>query len=177
MNILEVIRTRRSIRKFLDKPVSDEDAIQILDAARLAPSGGNRQNWKFIYINEPKILRMIKICCPGFYGDATAAIVAGLETVDESTRPSIIGILDMGFAAQNILLVIHALDLGGCVIGSLNANCIKKIINSPETFNPILAFSIGHPEKQPPTPKKKKLSEIVFINEWGNNWKKLEDIK
>ena len=43
MNIIDVIKKRRSIRKFLDKPVSDEDAIQILDAARLAPSGGNNQ--------------------------------------------------------------------------------------------------------------------------------------
>lgn len=178
MSILEVIKTRRSIRSFLDKPVSDEDAIKILDAARLAPSGGNRQRWTFIYVNDPQVLRMVKSCSPGFYGGATAAIISGIEYEEGAfggvNYGNVVGILDIGFAAENILLAAHALGLGGCAIASFNASCIKKVINAPENFRPILAFSIGHPDKQPPMPKKKELSEIVYLNEWGKKWEKLE---
>ena len=181
MTAIDIIKTMRSVRSFLNKPVSDEYAIQMLDAARLSPTGGNRQRWKFIYINDPQVLRMVKSCCPGFYGDATAAIVAGLEYEEGAfggaSYGSVVGILDIGFAAENILLAAHALGLGGCAIASFNPSCINKILNSPENFKPVLAFSIGHPDKQPPMPKKKKLSEIVFINEWGKEWEKLEGLE
>jgi len=174
MSMIDLMKTRRSIRSFLPKPVSNEDAIKILDAARLAPSGGNRQRWKFIYVNDPQVLRMIKNCSPGFYGDAPAAIVVGLE--DEGSGPgSVIGLLDIGFAAENILLTAHALGLGGCAVGSFIAAAVKKVINAPDNFKPVLIFSIGYADKEPPMPSKKKLSEIVYLNEYGKSWEKLEE--
>lgn len=179
MSTLEIIRTRRSIRSYLDKPVSDEDAIKILDAARLAPSGGNRQRWKFVYIKDPGVLRMIKNCSPGFYGDATAAIIVGIE-YDEGTSGAqpggVVGVLDIGFAAENISLAAHALGLGSCAIASFNAGCITKVINAPENFRPVLVFSLGYPDKIPPMPKKKSLYEIVSLNECGKKWDKLGEL-
>ena len=177
MKTINAIQTRRSIRSFLDKPVSDEDVIQILDAARLAPSGGNNQNWKFVYINEPKILRMIKNCSTGFYGNPPVALIAGLELKEGVSKASNIGILDIGFAAENISLAAHALGLGTCAIASFNSIGIIKVINSPKNFKPILVFSLGYPDKQPPMPVKKSLMELVYLNEWGTSWKKLEDVK
>ncbi len=181
MSTLDIIKTRRSIRNFINKPVSDEDAIEILNAARLAPTGGNRQRWKFIYVKDPQVLRMIKSCCPGFYGDATAGIVAGIEYEEGAfggaSYGSIVGVLDIGFAAENILLAAHALGLGGCAIASFNASCLKKVLNAPEHFRPVLAFSVGHPDGQPNMPKKKKLSEIVYIDEFGKSWDKLEGLE
>jgi len=174
MSMIDLMKTRRSIRSFLPKPVSDEDVIKILDTARLAPSGGNRQRWKFIWVNDPQVLRMIKNCSPGFYGDAPAAIVAGLE--DEGSGPgSVIGLLDIGFAAENILLAAHALGLGGCAVGSFIAAAVKKVINAPDNFRPVLIFSIGYADKEPPMPSKKKLSEIVYLNEYGKSWENLEE--
>jgi len=173
MSLVDLIKTRRSIRSFLPKPVSDEDAIKILDAARLAPSGGNRQRWRFIYVNDPQVLRMIKNCSPGFYGNAPAAIVTGLE--DEGSGPgSVIGLLDIGFAAENILLAVHALGLSGCAVGSFIAAAVKKVVNAPENFRPVLILSIGYPDKEPLMPSKKKLSEIVYLNEYGKAWDRLE---
>ena len=178
MDLSTIIKTRRSIRRFFKKPVSDEDALKILDAARLAPSGGNRQRWKFIYVKDPDVLRMIKNCSPGFYGDAEAAIIACIEyensASSEQAGSNIIGILDIGFAAENILLAAHALGLGGCAIASFNPRCLSNVLNVPEKYRPILVISLGYPDKVPPMPKKKKLSEIVYLDEYGKNWEKLE---
>jgi len=181
MEFFDVVLRRRSIRKFINKPVSDEAAIKILDAARLAPSGGNLQMWRFIYVKDPHVLRMIKNCSPGFYGDATAAIIAGIEYENrdssEQAGSSIVGVLDIGFAAENILLATHAIGLGGCAIASYNPSCVSKVVNAPENFRTVLVLSIGHPDKIPSMPKKKKLSEIVYLDEYGKKWEKLEEQK
>ena len=168
MEVLEVIKTRRSIRSFKDKPLSDEDAIKILDAARLAPSGGNRQAWTFIYIKDPQVLRMVKTCSTGFYGDAVAAIVIGVEGGARG-----VGLLDIGFASENICLAAHALGLGSCPIASFNREAIRKIVNAPESWDPILVISLGYPDKIP-NPRKKTLSEVVYLDAFGQRWKKLE---
>ncbi|GAG78089.1 unnamed protein product [marine sediment metagenome] len=115
---------------------------------------------------------MIKNCSPGFYGDAPAAIVVGLDKGSDTN--GVIGLLDIGFTAENILLAIHALGLGGCAVASFIEPAIKKVINAPDKFRPILIFSVGYPDKEPSMPSKKKLSDIVYINEYGKNWEKLE---
>ncbi len=186
MSLLEIIKTRRSIRSFLDKPLSNDDVIQILDAGRLAPSGFNRQPWRFIYVDDPKVLRMVKNCSPGFYGDAVAAIVIGIEERKDAferersrafhreDRGDIIGVLDVGFAAENILLAAHSLGLGGCAIASFNELGVKKVLRAPENWRPMLVISLGYTEKAPKMPAKKPLSDIVYINEYGKGWDALE---
>ena len=178
MSVLESIKTRRSIRSYKNKQINDEDINKILDAGRLAPSGGNLQRWNFIYVKDPQVLRMLKNCSPGFYGDATGAIVIGLEKGKdpyESTSYDEVALLDVGFAAENILLATHALGLGGCAIASFNESCLRKLLNIPTNCRPILIIAIGYPDKLPPMPKKKTLYELVFLNEYGKKWSALEE--
>lgn len=174
MSVLDVIMSRRSVRSFKDDPVSDDDAEKILDAARMAPSGGNRQRWEFVYVKDPRVLRMIKNCSPGFYGDAAAAIVIGMleerEAFGRTEYSDIVGIMDVGFAAENILLAAHALGLGGCAIASFNESGIRKIVDAPEGWRPMLLVSLGHPSEQPKTPSKKALCEVVHLDSYGKRW-------
>jgi len=169
VEVLEAIRTRRSIRSFKDKEISEKDAAKILEAARLAPSAGNKQPWIFIYVKDPQVLRMVKNCSPGFYADATAAIIIGVDKKDEQR-----GTLDACFAAENILLAAHALGIGSCPIVSFNSDAVRKIVNAPESWQPILVISLGHPDKIPNPPSKRKLSDIVCIDFYGKKWQEPE---
>jgi len=171
MEVLEAIKTRRSIRSFKYKPIPEEDAIKMLDAGRLAPTGGNRQPWTFIYINDPQTLRMVKNCSPGFYGDASAAIVIGVEN-----GRSALNLLDVGFAAENISLAAHALGLGSCAIASFIKDSIKQIVEAPEDWEPILLVSLGYPDKAPNQPPKKPLYEVTYFGSYGKKWEKLEGL-
>ena len=178
MSVLDVIKSRRSVRSFFDKPVSDEDVKKILDAARLAPSGGNLQRWSFVYVKNPQVLRMIKNCSPGFYGSASAAIVIGMNVDGDAystTSYSFVRTMDVGFAAENILLAAHALGLGGCAIASFNEACIGKVLNAPSNWKPMLVVSIGYPDKVPSMPSKKSLKDIVYLDEHGRKWDALGD--
>jgi len=186
MSVLDVVKSRRSIRKFQNKPVTKHDVIKLLDAARLAPSGFNRQPWKFIYAQSPRVLRMIKSCSPGFYGDASAAIVMGIEEKGDAFQrerakafhrqqySDIVGVMDIGFSAENILLVAHSLGLGACAIASFNENGLKSVLNAPDNWRPLLIISLGYPDEDPKMPPKKKLSEIVYLDEYGKKWDELE---
>ncbi len=169
MEVLEAIRTRRSIRSFSDKEIPDEDAIKILEAARWAPSAGNRQPWCYIYVKDKEILRMVKNCSPGFYGEAAAAIVINIRR-----EAGMLGVLDVGFASQNILLAAHALGIGSCAIASFNKEAIRELLEIPEEWDPILIISLGYPDRIPPPPYKKPLSEIVYLDIYGQRWEKLE---
>lgn len=186
MSVLDIVKSRRSIRNFQNKPVSKQDVIKLLDAARLAPSGFNRQPWRFIYAQSPRVLRMIKNCSPGFYGDASAAIVIGIEEKRDAFQrerakafhrqnySDIVGVMDIGFAAENILLVAHSLGLGACAIASFNENGLKSVLNAPENWRPLLVVSLGYPDEDPKMPPKKELSEIVYLDEYGKKWDELE---
>jgi len=169
VEVLEAIRTRRSIRSFNAEKIPDQDIVKILEAARWAPSAGNRQPWTFIYVKDPQVLRMLKNCSPGLYADAVAGIIIGIEKKSEKR-----GLLDACFAAENMLLAAHALGIGSCPIVSFNGEAIKKIIDAPENWEPVLVVSLGYPDKIPEPPPKKALSEIIYVDFFGKKWENLE---
>jgi nitroreductase len=71
--VLNIIRSRRSIRHFLDKPIPSEVLQALLEAARWAPSGGNNQPWVFVVIQEPVNIQKIKMFSPGLQGGPRCA--------------------------------------------------------------------------------------------------------
>ncbi len=165
MDAMKAIMERRSIRSFTDKPISDSDAIKILNAGRWAPTGGNRQPWTFVYVNDPQTIRMMKNCSPGFYGDAPAAVVIGVES-----KVSSLDLLDVGFVAENMILAAQFLGIGSCAIASFIKDSIKMVIDAPESWEPVLVVSFGYPDKVPEPPKKKAFSDIVRLGSFDRKW-------
>jgi len=167
MDIFEVIEKRRSIRKFKPNPVAKEDLRKILEAGRLAPSGGNRQPWYFIVVRSLKTKKALSIVANNqkFIADADTLIVAlGVPGVENrplsSTR--IPYKQDPMIAIEHMILAATALGYGTCWIGAFNENEIKKILKIPKNLAVVALLPAGVPDENPPSRPRKAFEEIFF---------------
>lgn len=173
MDLYELIKRRRSIRSFKSKPVSDEVIKKMLKAALWAPSGSNIHPLRFIIVRDQNVLEMLKSFSPGWLGDSPVGIVICIDQ-DEALMKGgelgkeIMSLLDVGFAAQNILLIAHSMGLGACPIRGFSIEGITEILDLPEGLKPELIISLGYPLEIPDPPPRPALQEITFLNKYGN---------
>lgn len=163
MEALEAIRSRRSIRKYTEGTISEEQLRQILEAGRWAATKGNKQPWKFIILkDEKKRSELAAALTSGkFLAQAPVGIAVSIKSDSSPDAP-----LDGAAATQNILLAAHALGLGACWISAYNTsseNEAKRILNIPEDERLLSIISLGHPAEAPQK-EKKELEEITFID-------------
>jgi len=161
MEVTEAILKRRSVRRFQEKPVSDEVLRKLLNAARLAPTGGNRQPWKFIAVRNPKLIRSVKMFSEGLSG--TPGLVMGM-CIDDMNP---VTIMDMAMASENIMIQCVDLGLGSCAIASFNKESVKKLLEVPDNVSLPLLLSIGYPEGEPRQRPKKELNEVSYEEKYG----------
>ena len=169
MNTLEVIFTRRSIRKYKTMPVQQQDVQQILKAAMYAPTANNTQSCQFIVIDERSQLDAIAKVHP--YAQMLkkaplAIIVCGDRNLEkEDFYLSING----SAATQNILLAAHALGLGSVWLGVYGRpkrmDDIARLFNLPENIVPISAIAIGYPDEEK-TAENRYKEDKIHLNKW-----------
>jgi nitroreductase len=166
MDILDVIRTRRSIRRYTGDPVSEEDINRILEAGRWAPSASNNQPWKFIVLRSPEVRK--KLAATLAWGKFLSQAVLGIAVVIDETA-STHAVEDGAAATQNMLLESHSLGLGACWIGTYGSPheaSAKKVLNVPEDERLLSVIAIGRPAEAP-RKTRKPLIEVVFTDEYG----------
>ena len=166
MDILDVIRTRRSIRRFTAGPVSEEDINRILEAGRWAPSASNNQPWKFIVLRSPEVRK--KLAATLAWGKFLSQAVLGIAVVIDETA-STHAVEDGAAATENILLEAHSLGLGACWIGTYGSPheaSARKVLNVPEDERLLSVIAIGRPAEAP-RKTRKPLIEVVFTDEYG----------
>ena len=171
METIEAIMTRRSIRKYTDKPVPDEVVKQLLQAAMAAPSARNEQPWHFVVISDRSLLNQV----PSFHPyshmlkEAALAILVCVDPQLEISRGR--GVLDCSAATENILLAAHALGLGAVWLGIYPAEermaGIRKLLNMPVDIVPISLVSVGYPDEKLKKEDRYK-SERVYLDKWKN---------
>lgn len=150
--ILEVIKSRRSIRKYEDKPVEKEKIEVLLRAAMQAPSAGNQQPWEFIVVQEKVSLKKLSLMSPfsKLVEKAPAAIVL-LANEEKMKFPSIWQ-QDMGAAAENILLEAVEQGLGAVWLGVATIedreNYLKKMFNLKDAITPFCVIALGYPKDE-----------------------------
>ncbi|MCS7112706.1 MAG: nitroreductase family protein [Nitrososphaerota archaeon] len=179
MEVFEAIRTRRSIRVYEDKPVEDEKLLRILEAARLAPSAGNRQPWRFIVVTDPKIkeeIRMVKerMRPPQARGprrsplDTAPVVIVGCAIPEVSFPGTDFWKIDVSIALQNLVLAAWELELGTCWIGVFHEEQeLKKVLRVPEEARIVAMITVGYPaEKKEPVTDRKPLQQIISYNHW-----------
>jgi len=163
--IFDIIKSRRSIRRFLDKPIPIEELQVLLEAARWAPSGGNSQPWAFVVIQEPASVRKVKMFSPGIGGDPAALlIVCSDQSAEASTA-----IMDISMAAQNMMLVATDKGLGSCVIRGFNQKALQTLLNLPSHVMPELIITLGYPAKPAQIPSRRPIEELVHWEEYGGH--------
>jgi len=169
MDAMKAILSRRSIRKYKKKPVSDELVKNLLEAAMSAPSAGNEQPWHFIVINDPQILSEI----PTFHNHAEMlkeASLAILVCCDEDLeKHKGMGVQDCSAATENVLIAVQAHGLGAVWLGVYPRNerveGLRKLLNIPGHIIPFSLISIGYPAEQKPRANRYNESRIHH-NKW-----------
>ena len=169
-----MIRDRRSIRRYKDSPVEADKILQVLDAARLAPSWKNLQCWRFLVLDDQcrkeAILAAFPEDNPGRKAVAAApvTIVVCAEPSESETANGIeYFIADTAIAFEHLCLAAHALDLGTCWIGWFDETLIKKALGIPDRIRIVGVTPLGYPDQAPKARPRKSLAEITFYNHWG----------
>ena len=166
MELMEAIRTRRSVRKYEDKPISDEMVREILDAAMMAPSAGNAQPWRFLVINEREKLDAMVELHP--YIKMVTQAQLGVVVCADLGLEKFPGywVQDCSAAMQNMLLAIHSLGLGAVWTGIYPMDdrvaAFKKMFNMPENVIPLGFAPIGWPAQQPKSASRFKEDRIHY---------------
>ena len=157
MDVFEAIKERRSIRSYKDKPIGEEKLQRLLEAARLAPSAKNRQNWKFIVVKEKKIRE--KLVPAGydqeFIAEAPVVIAGVANPAFKWYR------IDMGIAFEHIALEAVDLGLGTCWIGAFDERMVSDILNVPENLETVILMTIGYPDYMPTPIPRKDMNDII----------------
>lgn len=177
----QLVRNRRSIRKYLEKPVEREKVLICLEAARMAPSADHVQPWRFLIVDDPEVKKNFSDkVFSGIYSSSKFArkapviivMLAKLDVVANRIGKQIQGIhfyfIDMGISGEHIVLQAEELGLGTCWIGWFSTKKTRKLLNIPRKYKIVSLMSMGYYEKRPSKEKKRKtLDEIVWFNKIG----------
>lgn len=179
--MIKEIETRRSIRKYNNKLVEDEKVLQLLESARLAPSGSNTQPWHFIVVKSEltrqKLAKVahdqkwmstapIHIVC---VADIRARIKDDIDLVldENSPQPELkLIIRDATIAIEHIVLEADNLGLGTCWVAWFIQDDIRQILNIPLDKYVVGIIPVGYADETPNARPRKKLEEMVHYENW-----------
>ncbi len=172
MTTYELILSRRTIRKFQQEPVPQELLERCANAARVAPSGANLQPLEYIVVNDPEQCQQVfpHTAWAGYLDDGTpqpgeqptAYVFILTNTEIRANAPQ-----DVGIAAENIVLVALDEGVGGCMIGSLDRDALRQMLEVPSQCEISLAIALGYPAEQPMMEEMTSDSIKYYLDEDG----------
>ena len=185
MDLFEAIKTRRSVRKFFDKPVEDEKLAAVLEAVRMAPSWANYQCWRLVVVKDKAVKEKISelsyvesyFSPKGYKANPSKKALAEAPVVivlcaDPSQSGTLWGqnyyLTDAGIASQNLMLAARAQGLGTVFVGVYDEDKLKSLLGIPASIRIVGLFPLGYPvEEKKDGPPRKPLQEICFSEKWG----------
>ncbi len=152
--VLDAIHRRRVVRAMTDQPVERDKVEAILDAARWAPTAGNRHLQRFVATTHPGTVRVLRMVSPGMIQHPTAAIAIcvdrGLQArygfPPDASGPSV----DVGTATATMLLAAHAVGVGAGPVSSFSRAAVGVVLDLPEGWSPELIVCLGYPAPEQP---------------------------
>jgi nitroreductase len=160
--ILKTIKSRRVIRSMSDKKVDRTQLEKIVEAGRWAPAGGNQRTNRFVVIEDPLTLNLIRMFSPGMYQRPQAVILICIDwdVVDsyQSSAMDRTPYIDLGASMQTLMLAAHAIGLGSGPVTSFSKSALRVVLNLPSNLSPEILICVGYPSPKsqlPMRPKKK----------------------
>jgi len=172
MEVVEAIKSRRSVREFTDEVVNDKALEEIMDAGRWAPSGLNNQAWRFIVVRDASTKE--KLSELTHYGsiikNAQVLIAVFLDRngMYDHTKDA----QSIGACVQNMLLAVHSMGLGAVWLGEIlkKKEGVNSVLGAPDPFELMAVVAIGHPVRQKRVSERKDLHSLVFRERFGWGW-------
>jgi nitroreductase len=172
VDVFEAMRRRRMHRLFTEEPISKDILAKLVDAAALAPMGGNELVRRLIVIDDPRMVKTLRGVTPSFLANAVAiiAICTDLERAEASMGRQgreILSLLDAGAAAENVALAAPALGIGISFVRSVNDSALAEVLDLPEHVRVDILIGVGHPARTP-SPAAPRREPVVFRNRFGS---------
>ncbi len=166
MEFMDVVHKRRSIRRYKPDPIPEEKLRAVLEAARLAPSWGNRQCWKYIIVTDENLKK--KITMRDWAAQAPIVIVGCADPSKSGNKfEQTYYMLDMGISMEHLMLAAAEQGLGTCWIGGqYEESVIKQTLGIPQEFRVVALTPLGFPDEAPEPRTRKSLDEISSRNKW-----------
>lgn len=169
MNVYDAIKTRRSIRSYQDKPVEEDKLLRVLEAARLAPSASNLQEWRFVVARDAATRQKLMKAAKGqpFVGQAPVVIACCAQTdqhvmtCGQKCYP-----IDVAIAIDHMTLAAVEEGLGTCWIGAFYADQVREILGIPQDVPVVELLTLGYPTAVPGSGSRLSLDEIVKYERW-----------
>jgi len=168
MAILDVMRKRYSCRSYQDRKIEQEKLDTIFEAARMAPSARNMQDWRFVVVTGEEVKRQVAATTnrPAVFEKAGAIVAACSNSDDVMRCGQAIAPIDVAIALEHICLQATELGLGTCWIGSFDVVQVAQILNIPDDINIIELMAVGYPADSKPEPKREPIEKIVCREKW-----------
>ncbi len=174
MDFYDVIKTRRSVRAYLLDPIPEDVLDRVLDAARLAPSGSNRQPTRYILVEHQEARKRLAELCHNqhFIAEAPVVVVACGSEIP-SNRGGYMGrysmLIDAAIAVDHLTLAARAEGLGTCWIGAFDNAATKDFLAVPEECQVVAITPLGYPQfdQFKEAEDRLPLSELVCRERWG----------
>jgi nitroreductase len=167
VNVLEAIKKRRSIRRFLKDDVPEDTLMELLDAMRWAPSAGNLQPWEFVVVRDAGVKgRVAEAAHQAWIAEVPVVVVVCASPDRSSPRYGDRGInlyclQDTAAAVQNLHLAAVEKGLGSCWVGAFDEDGVAQAVGVPKNIRPVAVIPVGRPAETPAPRPRRSLEEIV----------------
>ncbi|MBN2239780.1 MAG: nitroreductase family protein [Dehalococcoidales bacterium] len=164
MEVKEAILKRKSIRAYKDTPVPEDKLKTVLEAARMAPSGANRQPWKFVVVRDAEKRKKLGEAAGGQTQVAQAPVViAAVATAPVNIMVCEIpgAPVDLSIAVDHMMLAAVDEGLGTCWIGAFKQDMARNVTGVPDACKIIALLTLGYPDEEGRPKDRKEMNEIV----------------
>jgi len=178
-DFMELVRTRRSIRKFTQEEVTAEQRNHVLEAARWTPSWANTQCWEIVAVTRQDLKESLQQTLvkgnPASQAMVQAPVVlalcgrlqtAGYYKGEVTTKFGDWLLFDLGLVTQTICLAAHSIGLGTVIVGLFDHDGAKRVLEVPEGNELVAMIPMGHPDQEPKTPERRKVEDFTHTETW-----------